>query len=230
MSYPYLMKFKGVYRLLPELDKETNDFPRDHKGDIDESYDDIFISCQYGNKITTYGHMPDNKKTMWLTAYIPSLGRGRNIKKAMDAKGVPYTHYRETDEEVEFRFKAKDIEEVATLLKAKTSGADISPFSSKNLPKANVKIPTEEIERYKAVIADVQKGDLLIIHRITESFLVNILNKKLRKTEGKSFVYSTDMKKMKMARMAKEYIFTKNMWEEYLVYLKKEIDKFYNNK
>ena len=228
MANNYLMKFKGRFRILPELDKETNDFPRNPKGEIDESYDDIYISCQYGNKITTYGHMPDNQRTMWLTAYIPSLGRGRNIKKAMDAKGVPYIHYHETDEEVEFRFKAKDIDEVATLLKAKTSGANISPFSSKNLPKADVKIPTEEIERYKTVIADVQQGDLLLIHRLTDAFLSTILTRKYKKIVGRSFNYQTDIKKMKMARMTKEYIFVKNMWEEYLVYLKKEIAKFYN--
>ena len=28
----YLMKYKGVYRLLPELDKNTNDFIRDENG------------------------------------------------------------------------------------------------------------------------------------------------------------------------------------------------------
>ena len=223
----YLYKYKGKYRLLLELDKNTNDFVRNHDGSIEDI--DMYVSCQFGNKITTYGHMDDNKKTMWLTAYIPSVVRGRNIRKALDKKDIPYIRYHETDEEVEFLFKAKYIDEVATLLKAKVNGADISPFSTRNLPKADVEIPTEEIEKYKAIIADVQKGDLLLIHRLTEDFLVNILNKKLRKT-NKTFDYSTDMKKLMMARMAKEYIFVKNFWNEYLEYLKKEIKKFYKNK
>jgi hypothetical protein len=222
------MKYKGRFRILPELDKETNDFPRDSQGNIDESYNDLYISCQYGNKITVYGHMGDNKKTMWLTAYIPSVVRGKNILKALDKKGIQYVQPHILDEEVEFKFKAKDIEEVAILLKAKTNGCDISPFSIKNLPKANVKIPTEEIEKYKAISARVEKGDLLLIHRITDAFLANILSKKLRKTEGKSFNLQNDMRKLMMARMPKEYIFTKNMWNEYLTYLKKEIDKFYS--
>ena len=35
------------------------------------------------------------------------------------------------------------------------------------------------------------------------------------------------MKKMMMARMAKEYIWTKGMFEEYLDYMKKKIKEFY---
>lgn len=222
----YLYKYKGKYRLLLEIDKNTNDFVRDENGDVIDI--DMYISCQYGNKITAYGHMGDNKKTMWLTAYIPSVVRGKNILKTLDAKGIQYVQPYILDEEVEFKFKAKDIEEVATLLKAKTNGCDISPFSIKNLPKADVEIPTEEIEKYKAISARVEKGDLLLIHRITDAFLVNILSKRLRKTEGKAFSYVTDMKKMKMGRMPKEYIWSKGFFEEYLNYLKKEIDKFYN--
>lgn len=221
----YLMRYKGEYRLLSELDQRTNDFVRDSDGNIDDS--NVYIPCQYESKIYTYGHMPDNKKTVWLVAYIPSLGRGRNIRKALDGKGIEYINYHETDIEVEFLFKAKDIEEVAILMKAKVSGCNISPFSNRNLPRADVEIPTEEIKRYKDITEVVRKGDLLIIHRITSDFLANVLNKKYRKTEGKSFDFQSDMRKLKMGRMAKEYIWTKNMWEEYLIYLKKQINKFY---
>lgn len=217
------MKYKGTYRILAELDKVTNDIPRDSKGNASEDVE-LYISCHYGNKITEWGH--DTNGRILLTAYIPSIGRGRNIKKAMDAQGVPYTNYHETDDEVEFRFKPKDITSIAELMKAKTSGANISPFSVKNLPKANVEIPSDEIERYKAIVADVNKGDLLIIHKITTSFLTNVLNRKCRKTD-KSFNYVEDMRKLMMGRMVKEYIFTKGFWEDYLTYLKKEINKFY---
>lgn len=224
----YLLKYKGTYRILPMLDNELHDFPRDAKGNIEESYDDLYISCYYKNKIFVYGH--DTNGRVLLQAYIPSLTRGRNIKKELDKQNVPYTNYFETDEEVIFRFKPKDIEIVATLLRAKTGGANISPFSKRNLPKSDVEIPSEEIEKYKAVIADVQQGDLLLIHRLTDAFLVNILNKKYKKEVGKKFDYQQDMRKMKMGRMSKEYIYSKSMWEEYLTYLKKGITKFYKNK
>ena len=214
-------------RIMPDLDKETNDFVRDELGNISD--DHIYISCRYGITIRTYGHI-NGSRAVYLTAYIPSIYRGRKIKRAMDEQGIEYEQYIEGDEEVEFKFKALDIEPIAELLSARTSGASISPFSTKNLPKANnVQIPTEENEKYKAIIANVQKGDLLIIHRITEAFLTNILNKKLRKTD-KSFTYISDMRRMKMSRMSKEYIWHKGFFEEYIIYLKKEIDKFYKNK
>ena len=222
----YLLKYKSKYRLLPELDKETNDFLREVDGSIID--DDVYISCYNNNKIFVWGH--DTNGRVLLQAYIPSLIRGRHIKKDLDEKCVPYTNYFETDEEVIFRFKPKDIEIVATLLKVRTNGASISPFSVRNLPKSNVEIPSDQIEKYKAVIADVQKGDLLLISRLTDAFLSNILNKKYRKEEGRKFDYQTDIRKMKMSRMKKEYIYIKNMFDEYLVYLQKGITKFYKNK
>lgn len=223
----YLMKYKGKYRILPVLDELYHDLPRDANGNISHEDVELYIACQYGNKITEYG--TENGR-MTLKAYIPSVLRGRNIRKALDTQGVPYTRYRETDEEAEFCFKAKDIEPVATLLKAKTLGANISPFSTKNLPKADIKIPTEEIERYKAITSEVQKEDLLIIYRITNDFLTNVLEKHLKKLHGKRFNITVDMRKLMMGRMTKEYIWFKGMWDEYLEYLGKNIKKFYEGK
>lgn len=217
----YLLKYKGIYRLLPTLDKRTHDFPRKSDGMIEDI--DIYIACQYGNKIYNYGRGV-------LIAYIPSIIRGRNIKKSLDEQGILYTDYNETDKEVEFKFKAKDISKVATILKAKTNGAGISPFSKKNLPKSKcVEIPLNEIKRYKSISSRVEKGDLLIIHRFTNAFLDTILQKAIKKYT-RHFDYKTDMKSLCMARQIKEYIYLKGMWDEYLVYMGKEITKFYRNK
>ena len=38
----YLMKYKGTYRVLAELDVRTNDIPRDANGEIAEGYEDIY--------------------------------------------------------------------------------------------------------------------------------------------------------------------------------------------
>lgn len=224
MSNHYLMKYKGIYRVLPVLDEVYHDLPRDNSNNIIHEEVELYIACKNGNKITEYGKDASNR--MMLRAYIPSIGRGRNIKRTMDAKSISYSNYRETDEEAEFHFKAKDIEPIAELMGVKTGGANISPFSTKNLPKADVEIPTTEIERYKAITAKVQKEDLLIIHHITTDFLSNILDKKYKKID-KRFNVSVDMKRMMMSRMAKEYIYTKNMWNEYLDFLQKKIEKFY---
>ena len=224
----YLMKYKGTYRILPVLDLEYHDIPRDINGNILHEDVELYIPCQYGSRIGEWGH--DTNGRMLLKAYIPSIGRGRNIKRAMDKEGIPYTNYEETDAEVEFRFKPKDIEPIAKLMKARTGGANISPFSTKNLPKSNVEIPSEEIKRYKDIIAKVEKEDLLIIHNITTSFLENILQKTIRKSDKAFKNYIVDMRKLKMGRQPKEYIYTKNLWNEYLDYLQKKINKFYEDK
>lgn len=216
----YLKKFQGQYRLKLEIDETTNDFPRNEDGSIEDI--DMYIECRNGNKIKTYGHI-DNKKVVWLTAYVPSIGRGHNIIDAVKEKGIEFRDLRETDEEVLFKFKAKDIESIAELLKAKTGGASISPTSSKNLPvNKDVEIPTNEITRYKDILKLVDKGDLLIIHRLTNSFLNDILEKKYKKSD-KKFQYTLDIKKMRLGRQAKEYIFAKGMFDEYLDYLEKNL-------
>lgn len=223
----YLLKYKGKYRILPVIDQDTNDFPRDSGGNIEDDLE-IYISCRNGNKIEYYG-LNESRRAV-LLAYIPSLGRGRNIKKALKKQGVDILYYDESDEEVLFHFNATDIEVVAELLKAKTSGASISPFSRKNLPRETVEIPEEDMAKYKKIADKVDKNDRLLIHRTTTAFLDEVLAKELRpKGTRKPYDYKSEMKKLKLARDSKGYIYTKDMWEEYLEYLDEQIDSHYNN-
>lgn len=222
----YMMKYKGSYRLLPVIDQSTNDFPRDSNGNIEDDLE-IYVSCQNGNRIEYYG-LNDSRRAV-LLAYVPSLGRGRNIKKALKKQGVDILFYDESDEEVLFHFNATDIETVATLLKAKTSGANISPMSKRNLPKVRFELPEEDMAAYKDIVDKVDKNDKLLIHRITTEFLDNVLAKELRpKGTRKPYDYKTEMKKLKLASDSKGYIWTKELWNEYLEFLEKEIDSYYN--
>lgn len=66
-------KFKGVYRLRAPYD-QTFQFPRDINGNFADA--DIYIDCANDIQICHYGRGK-------LEAYIPSLGRGRNIVKAI---------------------------------------------------------------------------------------------------------------------------------------------------
>lgn len=222
----YMMKYKGSYRLLPVIDQSTNDFPRDSNGNIEDDLE-IYVSCQNGNRIEYYG-LNDSRRAV-LLAYVPSLGRGRNIKKALKKQGVDILFYDESDEEVLFHFNATDIETVATLLKAKTSGANISPMSKRNLPKVKFELPEEDMAAYKDIVDKVDKNDKLLIHRITTEFLDKVLAKELRpKGTRKPYDYKTEMKKLKLASDSKGYIWTKELWNEYLEFLEKEIDSYYN--
>jgi hypothetical protein len=222
-------KFKGVYRVLPELCLDTHDVPRDENGAIDEDAE-TYISCQYGNKISYWGLNSSRRGV--LIAYIPSLQRGRNIKKELKKQKIEIFNYDESAEEVMFHFLASDIEPVATLLKARTSGSNISPFSPKNLPKnKDVEIPKEKMDEYKAISSKIQKGDLLLIKKANASFLTDILEKDIKKrTKNKEFDWKVDARKLKLSRQVKEYIYVRGYWDMYIEYLGKEVDAYYADK
>lgn len=225
MSNRYMMKYKGSYRLLPVIDQETNDFPRTPSGDVEEDLE-IYITCQHGSKIYAYG--TDGHKEMQLAAYVPSLGRGRNVRKAMDKEKIEYYAYDETDEEVRFLFSAKDVESVASLLKAKTGGANISPMSKRNLPKdKSVQIPDEDMQKYKEITSGLSKDKMFSIKSINKSFMDKVLAKRLKKNSRarKPFDYKSDMKKLMLAGNLKCYIYQKGLWNEYLDYLAEHISK-----
>lgn len=229
----YLMKYKGQYRIKPNLDLQLNDVPRDENGSIDSSYDDIYIKCANGAQIYHYGRST-------LVAYIPSLGRGHNILIAIakelkliddESKSRDYealysllnkdkTVYdiMENDEEIEFKFNAKNIELVIKYLKPQTSGADISPFSSKNLPKASYLIPGNDLEEYLKITNSIPQSDKLLIGHITKQFMSDILSKdKLYRT----IPMKTHVRKECLKN--KEYIHSMGYWSKYIEYLEKNL-------
>lgn len=72
-----------------------------------------------------------------LQAYIPSIIRGHNIIKYINenfGRDIIFD-IEENDSEILFKFKSKYDNDIIPLLKPKTSGANISPFSTKNLPR-----------------------------------------------------------------------------------------------
>ena len=204
-------KFKGQYRILCEYDLNTNDFPRK----LDGSYEDIdcYISCQ--NKIRIY-YVGNGI----LQAYIPSIGRAHNILKIIN-ESFPDNIFNieETDSEILFCFKYINSDKIIPLLKPKTSGAGISPFSSKNLPRnKDYKIPDEDLQLYKEILANIPENKRLSIGIITNNFIKSLVTKKNTYEDIKA-----DMKKKYLK--GKEYIYSINKWREYLAYLKNELKK-----
>lgn len=208
----YLYKnYFGKYRILAWLDNNTNDWPRDKDGKLDT--DDFYIPCKNGALIQHYGGNV-------LTAYIPSINKANRLMKLCQDNNIEITNIMEGDGEITFRFKSKHIDFIAEYLGAKTNGKNIRPFSSKNLPKLEYTIPEEDLIKYKTISASVPKSELLIISRITDQFIDEILAKKYKRIDIKF-----DMKKKCMSRQTKEYIHSMKMWDEYIRYLDKQIKK-----
>lgn len=246
----YLRKYVGQYRVKAEYDIATKDFPRLDDGKLDPSFDDLYIDC--ANKIQIKHHGGNI-----LFCYIPSKGRGMNVLRKIYKDKISKTlptekttdekKYLENlckaliknevlvsaevlDEEVVFEFKADMIDYIAKLVRAKTNGANISPFSSKNLPREPYKIPDKDMKLYKEAIKDfpmktVNMGNGPI--DIPDGLLIKQLNKqfdeKIAATQKPGVDVGKDRKNKGLK--PKEYIHSMGMWKEYCKFLKTESKK-----
>ncbi len=223
-------RLKGKYRVLADYDLSKNDFIRDEYGNLDPSFDDYYLKCNNGVKIRHYGGST-------LFAYIPSKGKGRNILRQIykdkigelkDINDIEKIHndlikngivsfIEELDSEVEFRFNAKDIDYFATLLKAQTSGASISPFATSNLPKKKYIIPTEDLFLYEEIIKDISKNEYLKLAYITKQF-----DEVIQKKKGKKYDINAERKLSCLKN--KEFIHKIKLWKEYIEFLRNNLD------
>lgn len=205
-----LSHYKGQYRILVEYDKKSNQFPRK----LDGTYEDIdcYITCANKVRIYSYGRGI-------LEVYIPSIGRGRNILKAIkeDLGDDIAFNIVESDEEVLFHFNAKYMDKLEKYLKPKTSGASISPFSSKNLPRnKSYKISDEDLMPYKNLITNLPRNQLILVGKYTTSFLQSLVTKN---NTWKDIKTDMSLKGLK----GKEYIYSIGQWDKYIKYLRKEL-------
>ena len=210
MANYLISHYKGKYRIKCEYDKTINQFPRK----LDGSYEDIecYIDCYNNIKIFYFG-----KAT--LEAYIPSKGRGHNIINAIEnelGKEIIYNK-EENDSEILFHFKAKDMDKLEKYLKPKTSGANISPFSSRNLPKNKTYIiPDKDLILYKMIIENIGKNQIIVLSHITNSYLKTLVTKRNTWENIKA-----DMALKCLS--GKNYVHSIGKWEEYINYLKRNV-------
>jgi hypothetical protein len=104
-----------------------------------------------------------------------------------------------------FTFNAKYLDTLAPIVKLKTAGSTISPFSTRNLPKAPYNIPKKDMDKYKKA-----KGELtgLQIGRLQDDFIKKNLDKN----------FKSEMKKEMLK--ATQYIHKIGKWDEYCEYIK----------
>jgi hypothetical protein len=122
----------------------------------------------------------------------------------------------ETDSEVLFKFKYVNSNKIIPLMKPKTSGAGISPFSIKNLPKSDFKIPDSDLDIYKQIISNIPRTDFLSIKNITNDYLKTLCSKRNAFDKIKADMRLKGLK-------AKEYIYVIGKWEEYIKYLNRHL-------
>ena len=201
-----MQHYKGVYRLKTPIDLDTKNFPREYTGQFADN--DIYIDCQHNIQISSWGRGI-------LEAYVPSLIRGHNIVKAIKSEFGEDIIFdiKDTDSEVIFKFKANYMIDLEKYLKPKTSGANISPFSTRNLAKNKTyKIPDEELEQYKQIIAKIPKKHILSLTHTTNNYLKTLVSKKNTWEDIKADMVLKGLK-------GKEYIHSLDKWNDYIKYL-----------
>lgn len=211
----YFQKYVGQYRVKCHIDKNTNDFPREFNSsgsEITYSDNDLYIPCASKCEITYYG------KGI-LEFYCPSKIRYNNIIKQLPAEIIIESF--ESSSEGWFRFKAKDLDTVAEIVKPSTYGASIRPHSKKNLPKTKYDIPEEELKLYKNIIKWDELSDddkiqsMQMIKSLNKQYLQQ-LNKSRKKNENS---IETDMR-LQGFNNIKEYSHFIGTWSDYIKFLK----------
>lgn len=251
MNY-YLSKYVGKYRVVAAIDKNTNDFCRDEYGNL-ENDQDIWIKCANNIKVFYYGKSylkvyipslgkgrniiktiyqryinPKNAKSIQST--VINKNGLEYIKENIEildntlfSKDIETTEfiksYIETDEEVTFLIRDKNFDSIVDVIKPLTNGAGISPFSTKNLPKCKSVLTNDQIKEYKGITSVIPKEDKLKVSYINSRFMNDILCKKLH-LDMKSDV-KPEMKRKRMRAL--DYISNKGLWNEYIIFLQKEV-------
>ena len=205
--------YKGKYRVKAHYDKSTNDFIRDADGNLDDSFADFYLSGRSGIEIK---HATGSD----LACYIPKLKVGNGILKSYYEKQIGSCEDKTMDGivgelqdsgfisecdilsmEVFFIFPAKYLNDLAPIVKLKTAGASISPFSTRNLPKAPYVIPKADMDAYKEA-----KGELngLQISRIQDEFIREFFDEDIKS-------------KMKLEMLkANQWFHKHGYWQDYL--------------
>lgn len=131
----------------------------------------------------------------------------------------------DTDAEVVFKIKDKNLDKIISYLKPQTSGASISPVSPKNLrigkDDNKYQYTNAQNEEYKKITASLGKGDILFISRLNNKFIDKIIRKKTKRTLKE---IKADMKYKQLK--IRDYIYSEGFEKEYLEFLKKEIQEY----
>lgn len=247
-------KYKGKYTLKCEYDQEKIEFNRKFNGtyeDVDV-YVQCANKCKifyYGNRGTLqfycpsvprgkniireiYGRFIDPENTETTKNELDLIKNGQTVHtvrtyyKPVDkdlfqselASGDHIIFDVElTDEEVLFKFKYRNMDVLEDILKPSTISCKRSPFSNKNLPKSDYVIPDEDLEDYMRIIRNIPKEDLIQLVHISNRFIDSM-------AKNKKQVDALKEEKKRLRMKPKEFIHYKDKWDEYLTYIKEELD------
>lgn len=218
-------KYRGKYRVKAHYDLQTKDFIRDDEGNLDPDFGDFYLSGRSGIEVK---HGTGSE----LGCYIPKLQLGNNILKSYYDSVIGNRGDKSVDKivselknggyvndvdilstEIFFTFDADHLDALAPIIKLKTSGASISPFSTRNLPKKPYTIPKTDMDRYKKA-KDGLSG--LEIARLNEEFIAKNFDSD----------FKTNLRKSMLKPI--QYFHKEKIWDKYCNFIEESKNE-YNN-
>lgn len=127
--YRYLEKYHGKYRVLSLYDISTCDWPRDKYGNIDESFDDLYIPC----KKCVIKHCFDDFDKLALCFYDKQPSVAKKVFEEIKQK-CPNANIKleEFGKDSYIYFYDKDIDDIAKVVIPRTLGAKIKWHAKSN--------------------------------------------------------------------------------------------------
>lgn len=251
----YMRKYVGTYRVIADYNQATGDFPRNQDGEIDKSFDDMYIACIEGNQIYSYGKGV-------LVGYVPSLGRGRNVlktlyqrqvggldkfvKQVLQTKGVNKGKVRDEFDcgemyaELIERKILIDVEETSeeVLFKFKATMIDLVAelLQAKKKGASTQPFSSNNLRKTKYGIPAEEMADYKEITKVipkTDSLVISRINDSFlteiaQKSLKKRGVTDIGADMLLLGLKGKDYIHHSGLWSEYLEYLRKKVEEIYN--
>lgn len=208
--FRYLEKYVGTYKVLAEVDPDSNVVIRNNP-----TFEDLYIPCKYGVIKSTYE--PDK-----LALYILDKPKvGNRIKTEFISAGI-YFEDDSTDIDTLLYFKESDLDKVAKIIVPKTRGNKIAPFSvSNNKKSGKYEIPQEDMQRYRKLtesldldFADKVKYFRSILSKFDDIILLE---------KGDDFDIKQQRKELGLK--SKEFIHYLGLWDKYLEFVQGEMNK-----
>lgn len=218
-------KYRGKYRVKAHYDQQTKDFIRDDEGNLDPDFGDFYLSGRSGIEVK-HGFGGE------LACYIPKLQLGNNVLKSYYDSVIGNRGDKSVDKivselrdsgyvndvdilstEIFFTFDAEHLDTLAPIIKLKTSGANISPFSTRNLPKKPYTIPDKDMDKYKEA-KDGLSG--LEIARLNEEFIA----------ENFDSDFKTNLRKSMLKPI--QYFHKEKIWDKYCNFIEENKNEHNN--
>ena len=247
-------EFKEKYNLMAEVDMRTKDFCRDDNGNLENYLDvwiQCQGKCKifhYGASTLEFycpslGRGRNILKDIFtyefgtLDKFISKRESTTKTGEVKESIIFDYDSFyeefkksklifdiEETDEEVLFKFKAKNLETLEPYVKPKTNHAGRSPYSIKNLrEQLGIKksqkieeIPSNEINKYKEITSVIDKGNISVYNNINDGFLA-VLS---AKNNSDIDTFKAKIKESGMTFKGHMFSLGEETWNEYLEYTK----------